>query len=58
MARRADCALAVHQSLPFAGVPDPVALLSTPSFGGFFVLLTASEIPEQTGFLCLPFQQA
>jgi hypothetical protein len=32
--------------------------LSTPSFGGFFVLPAASDFPEEPGFLQLPFQQA
>jgi hypothetical protein len=51
-------ALPVRQALPFASVPDPGMLLSTPSFGGFFVLPAASQFPEETRFLCLSFQQA
>src|SRR5215510_8831675 len=50
-------ALAVRQSLTFPGVPDPFALLPAPPFGGFFVLPAAPELPEQPGFLQLPFQQ-
>jgi len=50
-------ALAVRQSLTFAGVPDPLTLVPAPPFGGFFVLPAAPELPEQTGFLQLPFQQ-
>ena len=50
-------ALAVRQAGPFAGVPDPLTLVSTPPFRRFFVLPAAAELPEQPGFLQLPFQQ-
>jgi len=50
-------ALAVRQAGPFAGVPDPLTLVSTPPFRRFFVLPAAAEFPEQPGFLHLPFQQ-
>ena len=49
-------ALALRQSCTFAGIPDPLALLPAPPCGGFFVLPAPSELPEQPGFLQLPFQ--
>src|SRR5262245_20434211 len=52
-----EAALAVCQSRPFAGVPDPLALVPPPALRGFFVLPAPPEFPEETGFLQLPFQQ-
>src|SRR5262245_62348932 len=49
--------LAVRQSRTFPGVPDALAHAPAPPFGGFFVLPAPPELPEQPGFLHLPFQQ-
>ena len=49
-------ALAVRQTLTFAGVPDPLALVPPPPFRGFFVLPATPEFPEQPGVLQLPLQ--
>ena len=49
--------LAVHELRTFPGIPDALAYAPPPPFGGFFVLPTAPELPEQPGFLHLPFQQ-
>jgi hypothetical protein len=49
--------LAVRQPCPFPGIPDALAFPAAPPFGGFFVLPPPPELPEQSGFLQLPFQQ-
>src|SRR5262245_40338672 len=50
-------ALAAQQPLAFAGVLNARALLPAPAFGGFFVLAAAPELPDEAGFLHLPFEQ-
>ncbi len=46
----------MRQSRTFPRIPDALALASAPPFGGFFVLPPPPELPEQPGFLQLPFQ--
>jgi len=47
--------LAVRESRTFPGLPDALAYAPAPPFGGFFVLSPPPELPEQPGFLHLPF---
>src|SRR5262249_53685971 len=49
--------LAVRESRTFPGIPDALAHAPAPPFGGFFVVPPPPELPEQPGFLHLPFQQ-
>jgi hypothetical protein len=44
--------------LTFPGILNACALLPTPAFGRFFILTSASKLPEKAGFLHLPFEES